>query len=169
METTYILTAEMDEDSFAWLDGLRRQHFPPERNFLPAHLTMFHRLSLAQTTRLKEVSPPGAPVTISFDSPLALGFGVAVRVNSTPLQQLRAAAKAAIGGELSRQDGQRWHPHVTVQNKVSPEVARQLYRSMEDRFTARTGAITGLLVWEYLGPAWKLADRLPFTERLEAS
>jgi len=44
METTYILTAEMDDDSFAWLAGLRRRHFPPERNFLPAHLTLFHRL-----------------------------------------------------------------------------------------------------------------------------
>jgi hypothetical protein len=48
MEPIYILTAEMDDDSFAWLNGLRRAHFPVERNFLPAHLTVFHRLSPAQ-------------------------------------------------------------------------------------------------------------------------
>jgi hypothetical protein len=39
METTYILTAEMDDDSFASLDGLRRRHFPQERNFLPAQVS----------------------------------------------------------------------------------------------------------------------------------
>jgi hypothetical protein len=38
METTYILTAETDPESFAWLDGLRQQHFPPEGNLLSAHL-----------------------------------------------------------------------------------------------------------------------------------
>jgi hypothetical protein len=29
---TYILTAELDPESFTWLDGLRREHFLPERN-----------------------------------------------------------------------------------------------------------------------------------------
>ena len=32
MPGTFILTAELDADSFAWLDGLRREHFPSERN-----------------------------------------------------------------------------------------------------------------------------------------
>ena len=48
METTYVLTAEMDALSFAWLDALRREYFPEERNFLSAHLTLFHKLSSAQ-------------------------------------------------------------------------------------------------------------------------
>jgi hypothetical protein len=127
MEATYILTAEMDDDSFAWLDDLRRRHFPPERSFLPAHLTMFHRLSLAQAGRLIKLNLPGNPIRISFDTPLALGTGVAIGVTSIPLEQLRVAAKAAMSGELSRQDSQRWRPHVTIQNKVSPDVARQLH------------------------------------------
>jgi hypothetical protein len=38
----------MKADSFAWLDGLRQPHFPVERNFLPAHLTLCHRLSSDQ-------------------------------------------------------------------------------------------------------------------------
>jgi hypothetical protein len=47
MDRSFILTAELDPASFAWLDWLRREHFPPERNLLPAHLTLFHRLSSA--------------------------------------------------------------------------------------------------------------------------
>src|SRR6478736_2886397 len=56
MDRTFILTAELDPASFDWLDGLRRVHFPPARNLLPAHLTLFHRLSPAQTDRLGAIS-----------------------------------------------------------------------------------------------------------------
>jgi hypothetical protein len=162
MSATYILTAEMDDDSFAWLDGLRRKHFPPERNYLPAHLTMFHRLTSAQVSRLNALSLPGGPLTISFDAVLALGSGVAIRIASNPLGQLRAAVKVAAGGEFSRQDSQPWRPHVTIQNKVAPDVARQLHQSLEGQFAPRTGSVTAVLVWEYLGPTWRLADRLDF-------
>jgi hypothetical protein len=123
MKATCILTAEMNPESFAWLDRLRRQHFPRERDFLAAHLTLFHRLSMTQASRLKTLSRPGFSLAIGFDAPLALGSGVAIRVTSTPLEQIREAAKAAMGGELSRQDSQRWRPHVTIQNKVAPDVA----------------------------------------------
>ena len=44
MAGALIVTAEMGAEEFAWLDSLRRRHFPPERNQLPAHLTMFHAL-----------------------------------------------------------------------------------------------------------------------------
>ena len=39
-----IVTALMGGADFAWADGLRRAHFPPERNWLPAHITLFHHL-----------------------------------------------------------------------------------------------------------------------------
>ncbi|MGK3899645.1 hypothetical protein ABI062_15425, partial [Enterococcus faecium] len=39
-----IVSALFGDRDFAWLDGLRRAHFPPERNVLPAHLTLFHHL-----------------------------------------------------------------------------------------------------------------------------
>ena len=100
METTYILTAELDEDNFAWLDGLRRRHFPPERNFLPAHLSLFHRLSLAQVRRLRFLDVPGAPVELHFDRIVFLGFGVAVHVRSTHLERLRDAMRTTMGGEF---------------------------------------------------------------------
>ena len=121
METTYILTAEMDDESFAWLDGLRREHFPPDRNFLSAHLTLFHRLSPAQVERLRLVQTPCAPIELRFDRIVFLGFGVALGVRSAELKQLRNKARAEMGGEFSRQDSQPWMPHVTVQNKATAD------------------------------------------------
>ncbi|HEU5286581.1 MAG TPA: 2'-5' RNA ligase family protein, partial [Sphingomicrobium sp.] len=35
-----IVTAELGAEDFAWLDALRRRHYPPERNRVPAHLTL---------------------------------------------------------------------------------------------------------------------------------
>lgn len=61
METTYVLTAEMDALSFAWLDALRREYFPEERNFLSAHLTLFHKLSSAQIACVRSFVTPILP------------------------------------------------------------------------------------------------------------
>ena len=40
----FIVTAELPGEIFSWVDGLRRAHFPPERNHLSAHVTLFHAL-----------------------------------------------------------------------------------------------------------------------------
>jgi hypothetical protein len=162
MEITYILTAEMDHDSFAWLDGLRRRYFPHERNFLPAHLTLFHRLSAAQVSRLSSLGAPDAPVELCFDRIVFLGFGVAVRVESAGLMALRKVIRTTVGGEFSRQDSQPWKPHVTVQNKASAESARDLQQILTRDFAKREGTALGLLVWEYLGGPWKLSFKIPF-------
>jgi len=150
MDTTYILTAELDDESFAWLDDLRREHFPPERNLLPAHLTLFHRLSPVQVTRLRSIEVDRTPIALCFDRIVFLGFGVALHVRSAELERLRRDARTAMGGEFSRQNSQPWKPHVTVQNKVTAASARQLQYSLEQEFSERVGAATGLLVWEYL-------------------
>lgn len=162
-EPTYILTAGLDADSFAWLDDLRRKHFPPERNILQAHLTLFHRLSSAQTARLADLDLPTAPLPVVFDRPVLLGFGVAIEVHSPDLEHLRTAAQNVMRGELSRQDSQAWRPHVTIQNKVTAEVALRLYGQMNNAFVRRAGTVTGLLVGEYLGGPWRAAERHHFT------
>lgn len=159
---TYILTAELDAESFAWLDGLRRQHFPLERNLLSAHLTLFHRLSAGQVACLQDLAIPTQSIALNFDAPILLGFGVALRVVSPELEQIRREAQAVMAGEFSRQDSQRWKPHVTVQNKVPADIARKLHRDLSDGFLARHGFATGLLVWEYLGGPWKQVARMAF-------
>ncbi|PDT85750.1 hypothetical protein CO669_31210 [Bradyrhizobium sp. Y36] len=162
MDRTFILTAELDPASFDWLDGLRRAHFPRERNLLPAHLTLFHRLSPAQTSRLADVTLPAAPVPMRYTGVRLLGFGVAIEITCPELARLRTALQTAMGGELSRQDSQGWRPHVTIQNKVAAAAARGLYDELHAEFVPRAGAVGGLLVWEYLNGPWRQDRRLPF-------
>jgi 2'-5' RNA ligase len=161
-EKTFILTAEIDGESFAWLDALRQRHFPPERNFLPAHLTLFHRCSRRQIHQLRLMEMPPEPIGLDFDAVRSLGAGVAIHASSAMLERFRHDVKEKMGGPVSRQDDQRWIPHVTIQNKVPADVARALHRKMESQFSARTGSVPGLLIWEYLNGPWKLMHRLPF-------
>ena len=44
MAGALIITAELAQDDFSWIEGLRRAHYPRERNQVRAHLTMFHAL-----------------------------------------------------------------------------------------------------------------------------
>ena len=162
VDPTYILTAELDEASFAWLDDLRRTHFPPARNVLSAHLTMFHLLSSAQVERLSAMPLPSVPIELTFDRLRFLGAGVAYSIQSPDLLRLRGEITAAMAGDLSRQDSQKWTPHVTVQNKVAADTARKLFAELGESFVVRGGRATGLQVFEYLGGPWKLARRLPF-------
>ena len=164
-----IVTAELGAADLAWLDGLRRRHFPPERNRLAAHLTMFHALppSAEQEARrllsaLSAAPAPAARVAGLMD----LGGGVAFRITSDGLDAIRDEIADHFHGLLSAQDSQGWRPHVTIQNKVSNSVARGLLAELGRDFLPRPFAIAGLGLHRYLGGPW---ERLAVTRFRGAS
>ena len=63
---------------------------------------------------------------------------------------------------LTPQDQAGWRPHVTVQNKVRPDVARALLRTLEGDFTPRRLALAGLAAWWYRGGPWEPLSRHMF-------
>lgn len=160
-----IVTAELAPADLAWLDGLRRQHYPAERNQLAAHLTMFHALppSLEGEARHRlalaaRSDPPPALVAGLMD----LGGGVALRVVSEQLDQVRDELAGAFHGMLGAQDGGGWRPHVTIQNKVSNRDARQLLETLEAAFQPRPLGVRGLGLHRYLGGPWETLQVWPF-------
>ena len=50
-----IVTAELPEALQSRADQLRREHFPPERNHLNAHVTLFHAIPAPYEDELKDV------------------------------------------------------------------------------------------------------------------
>lgn len=163
-----IVTADLSGEDQAWLDRMRRTHFPPERNHLAAHLTMFHALppSLESEVRhrlaeaVKE-PPPRADIAGLMD----LGGGVAFRVVSDDLDRIRADLADAFRGALTSQDGQGWRPHITIQNKVAPKVARALLDQLQGGFVPRGLAIKGLGLHRYLGGPWESLAAYSFRGR----
>jgi hypothetical protein len=165
MAGALIVTAEFAAPDQAWLDGLRRVHYPAERNHLPAHLTIFHALPpLAEgelQSRLKQIAA-GPPPLARIDGLMDLGGGVAFRVASFDLDRIRDELAAGLHGLLSAQDAGGWRPHVTIQNKVAPKVARSLMHAMEREFRPRPIQIHGIGVHRYLDGPWEKIAVFPF-------
>ena len=165
MAGALIVTAGLGAVDFAWLDGERRRYFPPERNQLSAHLTMFHALppSLENEVRgqLKAVST-GVQPAATVAGLIKLGGGVAYRVLSPELDTIREEIAAHFHGSLTAQDAGRWRAHVTIQNKVPSGDAKALFERLELQFRPRALAIHGLALHRYLGGPWETLGRWAF-------
>jgi len=153
-----IVTAEIGPTDLAWLDRLRRAHYPADRNQLPAHLTMFHALPPSAEgearftlSRLASGRPPRA----SIEGLMDLGGGVAFRVVSEDLDRIRRDLADDFHGLLGALDSGGWRPHITIQNKVPPKEARSLLAALQTDFRPQPLAISGLGLHRYLGGPWE--------------
>ena len=154
-----IVSALFAPEDHHWFDRQRKAHFPADRNILSAHLTLFHHLppSVAGElkSRLRDACRDVAPMA-TVASPYSLGTGVAYRIESTGLLAIRADLADAFAGLLTPQDQSGWRPHVTIQNKVKPAVAKALLALMQAEYHPRPAIIAGLAAWSYLGGPWAL-------------
>ena len=92
----------------------------------------------------------------------SLGRGVAYTVAADELLRLHGGLSRRFEPHLSRQDRQRFAPHIVVQNKVAPADARELLGSLQASFKPAAAQATGLLWWEYLGGPWRLLETFAF-------
>jgi 2'-5' RNA ligase superfamily len=159
MTAPIIITAQMGKTDQAWANGLRRTLFPPERNFLDAHITLFHHLPPSHLAEIKsrlatlagECPPPVADLT----EVMMLGRGVAYRVESPELLSIRDELAEEFRGLLIPQDQARPRLHITVQNKVDPAIAKALHAELSAAFRPRALAISGLAAHYYRGGPWE--------------
>ena len=158
MAGALIVSAAIAPPDFSWLEGLRRAHYPPERNQVAVHLTMFHALPPSVEpelrSRLAQIVQREVP-RASLEGLIDLGGGVAFRVVSPDLHQIRDELAADLHGLLSAQDRSGWRPHITIQNKVAPKIARALKQSLEGSAQPRALKISGLELHQYLNGPWE--------------
>jgi len=144
---------------------MRRTHFPPALNRIPAHLTLFHQLPGEEEAEVVEILARVArrvafPVAVTGLRPL--GRGVAYEIEAPPLLALRRDLATRFAPWLTGQDRQRFRPHVTIQNKVTPEEARATLARLSARFAPFGGWAEGLQLWRYVGGPWEAAGAIPF-------
>lgn len=165
MAGALIVAAGLAPEDLAMLDGLRRAHYPPERNRLPAHLTLFHALppsAEGEVRRQLALHAKAAPPRAAIAGPINLGTGVALRIVSEELEAIRAAIADHFHGSLTAQDAAGWRPHVTIQNKVAPRTAKALVENLARDFSPRPLAIRGLALHRYVDGPWETLGRYPF-------
>lgn len=161
-----ILTLMLDAASQAYFDELRRRHFPPKINYLAAHVTLFHHLpgaaEAATTAQLADFCQTLGPLAVQVAGLRSLGRGVAITLENAELRALHRRLQTVWAAQLTPQDQQKLQPHVTVQNKVDPAVARQLLADLQAEFRPFTATGTGLALWAYRGGPWELRAKLAF-------
>ncbi|PLK25719.1 2'-5' RNA ligase family protein [Novosphingobium sp. TH158] len=162
----FIVTAELPRDIFAWANGLRRAHFPPERNHLEAHVTLFHALAPSLREEVLGFLPriaglyaaPDASITGLMD----LGKGTALRIESPAMVAIRDEIADHFHGTLTAQDSHPIRLHITVQNKVAREAAKALQQELAGQPLERHFRFTGLGLHLYKGGPWEALGRWSF-------
>ena len=156
----------MDDASQTRFDRLREAHFPPERNYLRAHLTLFHKLPAEHedeiSNDLREICGGHEPFTLTTANVCFLGRGVAYELSSPELSSLRKGLAGRWKPWLGTQDRKGFRPHVTVQNKVSTDEARALHEKLRVSFSPFEVGGEGLSLWRYLGGPWEPVANFPF-------
>ena len=160
-----IVTAQLPPEIFAWADGLRRAHFPPERNKIRAHVTLFNALPPSVEDEVRRLlarhsAAPPPPAQITAIMPL--GGGTAFAIESAALSAIHAELVESFHGVLTAQDGGRRKLHVTVQNKVSGAEAKALQTELARDFQPRAFAFAALELHRYRGGPWEEAGTWPF-------
>ncbi len=162
-----ILTLGLHADDQARFERLRATHFPADRNLIPAHITLFHHLPGVEIEAIQRELERQCATVPPFEVTAAglrfLGRGVAYSLMAAALTTLRADLAKQWGHWLTRQDQQGYRPHLTIQNKATPEAARALHRNLEAVFTPFAIRAEALLLWRYLGGPWEAVGRFAFT------
>jgi len=160
-----IVTLLLDDAAQQRFDRLRAAHFPVERLQVGAHVTLFHALPGERLAAVRDqlVTAAGRPpFDVAVTGVRFLGRGVAIDLAAAELTGLRRSIADAFEPELTRQDRQWSRPHVTVQNKVEPDVARALHADLSAAFVPETVTARGLGLWHYRGGPWDAAGEFPF-------
>ncbi len=157
MSGPIIVTALFGDGDNGWVQELRRTHYPPGRNRVPAHLTLFRHLPpgieaelSARLAAAAAAPPPRARIGGVMD----LGEGTALRVESEELEEIRADIAEALHGLLIPQDMSPWRPHVTIQTTDSEAEARSTIRAIRAARLPRIRGI-GLHLWCYRDGPWE--------------
>lgn len=161
-----VLSLWMDDAAQKYFNDLRRQYFPPERNYLQAHLTLFHALPDKQETFsvIECLTARQGRFSLLAERIVSLGNGTAIKVISNSLSKFHLELQQSFSVELTAQDRQKLWPHVTIQNKVDSEVAKSLFASLDGDFEPFLFNALGLELHRYCNGPWEEIKKVKFGE-----
>jgi hypothetical protein len=164
-----IVTAQLPRDLHSRFTALRSEHFPPERNYLEAHVTLFHALpSMCEGEAIslfKRLAAEFAPIEAQVEGVMSLGGGTAIRLSSPAMLHLRDIIADHFRGMLTQQDQQSPRLHVTVQNKVAAKEAKALQAALSPVIEPSPFTFHGIELFRYRGGPWEKIRDFAFRGR----
>ncbi len=154
----------MDPAAQQRFNQLRRTHFPPERNVLDAHLTLFHHLPGDKQSIVDDLASLSAETPVFMLKAarvISLGAGVAFLMEDERLTTFHKLLQHRWQAWLIAQDKQKRRFHVTVQNKVTSAAAERLLQELGSTFQSFPVQGTGLTLWAYKNGPWERRQHFP--------
>lgn len=169
MRAPLVVTAVLPVGLQGRAEGLRRAHYPAERNQVPAHVTLLRALPPSLEAEAKSVLASLAaempPVPATLTGVMDLGTGTALAIDSPAMLDLRAMIAEHFHGMLTLQDQGEPRLHVTVQNKVMRAEARTLQAALSAQFQPQRFTFAGLALHRWLGGPWEDVGHWSFRGR----
>lgn len=159
-----VVTLAMSSSAQLYFNKLRQEHFPANRNYLHAHLTVFHAVPNIPRIEeeLKAYTKMQQPFEVTAQAIVSLGFGTAIKIESPKLPLIHQYLQKSWFDILTHQDRQKRNFHITVQNKVEPHLARKLQAELAQDFEPFTFMIEGIQLWRYMGGPWAFQSQFNF-------
>ncbi len=161
-----ILTAELPPELHVRFTALRTAHFPPERNYLAAHVTLFHAIPPQCEPEVRSYLARLASEMTKIDGRvegfMSLGGGTAIRLTAPDMLLLRDEIAEHFRGMLTAQDQHRPRLHVTIQNKVTSKEAKALQAELAGTIMPHEFRFPGLALYAYRGGPWEFLRRFAF-------
>nr|WKN39673.1 2'-5' RNA ligase family protein [Tunicatimonas sp. TK19036] len=167
-EAPLIVTLELEKNQQQYFNQLRQTYFPEERNYLDAHLTLFHHLPgreiEAVSDTINQMSQQQPVLELSVTEVKSIGRGVAFVIKNPALLDLHKHLQKQWHGWLTPQDQQKLWPHITVQNKVSAGEAKATFAQLAEDFEPFAVSGVGLQLWKYQGGPWEFVRAFSFSK-----
>ncbi len=173
-ERATIVTAWVVKEDMQLFHRLRWAFFPAHRNFLRAHVTLFHHLKPRVRDEALDLAreydwgnwlilDDRGTLPVQVTGVFSMGKGTAYALDPDPLIRLRQPLRETLDGRLTPQDARPWRrPHLTVQNKVSPAEAKRLQGHLAARFRPCMLRVRGLRFFRYDYGPWTPIAEVPF-------
>ena len=162
--TPLIVTLKIDEASQLFFDEQRTAYFPAHANYVPAHITLFHKLpsdnidienALAAFAKRPTFESVIADIILHKNS-------VAYSIQSHTLQQLHAEMQQVFEPFLIRNDRKILTPHITIQNKVTAYKAYKTHALLLKDFNPFAVKAFGFTSWYYVKSYWEKKEEYSF-------
>ncbi|MCF2489250.1 2'-5' RNA ligase family protein [Dyadobacter sp. CY347] len=163
-ERPLVATLLISSSAQDYFNQLRQQHFPADRNYLDAHLTLFHALP-DQPWVIEDLSglaKEHTPFNVKAEAVVSLGRGTAFKIVSPELSAIHQTLRKRWHDRLTAQDQQKRNFHITIQNKVEPHIAKKLQSELTPSFEPFEFAVSGIHLWRYLGGPWEYVTTIYF-------
>ena len=159
-----VVTLKIDEPSQLFFDKQRKAYFPAHANYVPAHITLFHKLPVDNPVIENGLATFAKhPVFELLITDIMLhNSSVAYSIQSETLQKLHAQMQHTFAPFLIRNDKKILTPHITIQNKVTAYKAFKTHAFLIADFKPFVIQALGYTSWYYVKGYWEKKEEYLF-------